>query len=123
MASKIAIRERSRDDDYGVIRKEISVIRSPSFETPTKCIKNLETPIPSTAQINEVTKRVSLRTVESFRTGNEQPKDLLLRCIPNKLNLTIFDLMFDEAPSHEVTKSLSSYWYASKRIRTLCSYS
>ena len=113
MASKIAIRERCRDDDYGVIRKEVSVIRTLSFETPTKCVKNLESPMPSSAQINEVTKRVSLRTLESFRNGNEQPKDLLLRCLPNKLNLTIFDLMFDEAPSHELTKSLSSYWYAS----------
>ena len=113
MASKIAIHERSRDDDYGVIRKEISVIRTPSFETPTKCIKNLEPPIPPTAQINEVTKRVSLRTIESFNTGNEQPKELLSRCITDKLNLTIFDLMFDEVPPHEVTKSLSSYWYAS----------
>jgi len=113
MATKIAIRERCKDDDYGVIRKEISVLRSPPFETPTKCIKNLENPLPTTAQINEVTKRVSLRTVESFRSGYEQPKDLRLRCITNKLNLTIFDLMFDSAPSHEITKSLSSYWYAS----------
>ncbi len=113
MAQKIAIREHGKDDDYGVIKKEISVLRSPNFETPTKCIKNLENPLPTTAQINEVTKRVSLRTIESFRSGYEQPKDLRLRCIPNKLNLTIFDLMFDEAPSHEITKSLSSYWYAS----------
>lgn len=113
MATKIAIRERSKDDDYGVIRKEISVLSSPPFETPTKCIKNLEDPLPATAQINEVTKRVSLRTIESFRSGYEQPKDLRLRCITDKLNLTIFDLMFDSPPSHEIIKSLSSYWYAS----------
>jgi hypothetical protein len=113
VATKIAIQERGKDDDYGVIKKEISVLRTPCFETPTKCIKNLENPLPTTARINEITKRVSLRTIESFRSGYEHPKDLLLRCIPNKLNLTIFDLMFDEAPPHEITKSLSSYWYAS----------
>ena len=113
MAPKIAIREHGKDDDYGVIKKEISVHTSPSFETPTKCIKNLENPLPTAAQVNEVVKRVSLRTIESFRSGYEQPRDLRLRCVPNKLNLTIFDLMFDEAPTHEITKSLSSYWYAS----------
>jgi len=113
MASKIAIRELNKDDDYGIIKKEIVVASSPSFETPTKCIKNLESPLPSTAQINEVTKRVSLRTIESFRSGGEQPRELLDRGEKGKLNLTIFDLMFDNVPSHEITKSLSSYWYAS----------
>jgi hypothetical protein len=113
MAPKVAIRECNKDDDYGVIKKEITMPRLPSFETPTKCVKNLGHPLPSTASINEVTKRVSLRTIESFRSGGEQPRELLRRCIPNKLNLTIFDLMLDEAPSHEATKSLSSYWYAS----------
>lgn len=113
MASKITIRELNKDDEYGVIKKEIVITRSPSFETPTKCIKNLDLPLPSTAQINEVTKRVSLRTVESFRSGGEKPRDLLNHCKDSKLNLTIFDLMFDQVPSHEITKSLSSYWYAS----------
>lgn len=113
MASKIAIRELNKDDEYGVIKKEITIAMSPAFQTPTKCIKNLDAPLPTTARINEVTKRVSLRTVESFRSGGEKPRDLLNRCKTNKLNLTIFDLMFDQIPSHEITKSLSSYWYAS----------
>jgi hypothetical protein len=112
MATKIAIQELDKDDDYGVIKKEIEIVRSPSFETPTKCVKNLDSPPPHAAQINEVTKRVSLRTIESFRRGIVQPKEILDRHERNKINFTIFDLTFDKIPDHEMTKSLSSYWYA-----------
>ncbi len=113
MATKIAIREITKDDDYGIIKKKITVANSPSFDTPTKCIKNLGIPLPSTTRINEITKRVGLETIKSVRSGYVQPKELRNHFVTDKLNFTIFDLTFDTAPSHEYTKSLSSYWYAS----------
>lgn len=113
MASKIAIRELSKDDDYGVIKKEISIVRSPSFQTPTKCVKNLDSPLPKTSYVNEVTKRVSLQTLDAVADGRERPRDLLDRCKTDKLNFTIFDLTIDEVPTRDMIKSLSSYWYAS----------
>jgi len=111
MPTKIKVHEEDRDDEYGTLRKKINVINVPSIETPTKCIKKLETPIPPSAHINEITKKINLRTIESFQEGQVLPKDLKIRFMDNKLNLTIFDLMFDSVPSYEVTKALSNYWY------------
>jgi uncharacterized protein YerC len=113
MASKIAIREISKDDDYGVIKKDISIIRSPTFQTPTKCVKNLDSPLPVACSINEVTKRVSLQTIDAVAEGRERPRELLDRCKSDKLNFTIFDLTLDKVPDRDITKTLSSYWYAS----------
>lgn len=111
MPTEIKIHEEARDDAYGTLRKEIDIVRVSPFETPTKCIKKLEDPIPPSAQINEITKKINLRTIESFQEGQVSPNDLRIRFIKNKLNLTIFDLMFNSVPSHEITKALSNYWY------------
>jgi len=112
MTTKIKAQERDRDDEYGIIRKEITVFNIPPFETPIKCAKNLSTLLPS-IKINEITKRVSTRTIESFQKGFERPRDLRSRFIPNKLNLTILELMFDSIPDQDKMKSLANYWYAS----------
>lgn len=111
MPTKIKVHEEDSDEDYGILRKEINVINVPPIETPTKCIKKLESPIPPSAHINEITKKINLRTIESFQEGRVLPKDLRMRFMDNKLNLTIFDLMFNSVPSYEVTKLLSNYWY------------
>jgi hypothetical protein len=112
MASKIAIRELGKDDDYGVIKKEISIVKTSTFQTPTKGIKYLDYPLPSTATINEVTKRISFETLEGVFDGREQPRELKNRWESGKLNLTIFDLALPSIPNREKTISLSSYWYA-----------
>lgn len=111
MPTKIKVHEEDRDDEYGTLRKEIDVINVPSIKTPTKCIKKLETPIPPSVRINEITKKINLRTIDAFLEGDVLPKDLRMRFMANKLNLTIFDLMFDSVPSIEITTALSNYWY------------
>jgi len=111
MPTKIKVHEEGRDDEYGTLRKKIDVVKTPPFETPTKCIKKLEDPIPTSAYINEVTKKINLQTIESFQEGEVLPRNLRKRFIDNKLNLTIFDLMFNSVPSYEITKALSNYWY------------
>lgn len=111
MPNKIKVHEEDRDEKYGILRKEINVINVPSFETPTKCIKKLVKPIPPNAHINEITKKINLKTINAFQEGRVLPKDLRLRFMDNKLNLTIFDLMFNSAPSYEITKAISNYWY------------
>lgn len=117
MPPKIRVRERARDEYFAILKKDVSVPRAPSFETPTKCVKNLAiSNIPSTVRINEVIKRIYPRTLLAIEKGIDPPsKTIFPKFLPNKLNLTIFDLRFDSIPKRDKLLSLASYWYASSK--------
>lgn len=117
MAPKIKVREKDRDEEFAILTKDVSFPRINSFETPTKCVKNLApSDIPSTVRINEVTKRIFPRTIKAIQNGIISPrKTIFPKFLPNKLNLTIFDLRFDSVPDRNAIKSLASYWYASSQ--------
>lgn len=118
MAPIIRVHESDRDQDFGIIRKQIKVYNLPSFETPTKCLKNLYHSFPSTLSINEVTKRIYPETIESIMDGTHvgPRKTIWPRFLRNKLNLTIFELRFDSVPTRDEIKSLASYWYAASEF-------
>jgi len=116
MAPEIKARDFAKDEDFGILKKEISIPKMPSFETPTKCIKNITSNIPSSVCINEVTKRISARTIASIQEGTDTPKrSIFPKFLSNKINFTIFDLVFDSVPEWNQIKSLASYWYASSQ--------
>ena len=112
MPPKIKVREKGRDEDFGIMRKEVTPPFKTPFHTPTKCLKNITHSIPKTVSINEVTKRVSSKTIKAIRNGIESPrKTIMSKFLPNKLNLTIFELMFDSPLNRSEIKALASYWY------------
>lgn len=114
MARRFKIHETARDDELGVIRKQIKAHNLPPFHTPTKCQKNLRHSIPAGMSINEVTKRIYPKTLESIQKGTyESPRrSVWPKFLRNKLNLTIFELLFDTVPNENEIKSLAGYWYA-----------
>lgn len=115
MAPKIKAREQNRDEELGTIRKRIEAPRVSPFETPTKCLKGLSRKhFPSTVSINEVIKRLYPETVEMIQEGSylSPRKTIMSRFLPNRLNLTIFELMFDAVPSDDKIETIAHYLYA-----------
>jgi hypothetical protein len=116
MPVKIEVQEQDRDDDFGISRKEVQFPRSASISTPTRCVKKPSQRILDESDINEVTKRVFPRTIESIWDGTDRPwRSVISRFLPDKLNFTIFDLVLDEIPEREKLRSLTSYWYAASQ--------
>lgn len=115
MAPKIRVRERDRDEEFGIIRKRIEAPRLPSFETPTKCLKGLSRKqFPSNVSVNEVIRRIYPETVELIQKGPypSPRKTIMSRFLPNRLNLTIFELMFNSVPSSDKIETIAHYLYA-----------
>lgn len=112
MPPKIKVREKDRDEDFGIMKKEVTPPYKTPFLTPTKCLKNLSQNIPNTASINEVIKRIYPKTIRAIRNGIESPrKTIMSKFLENKLNLTIFELMFNSPLNRNEIKTLASYWY------------
>jgi len=116
MPFKIQVNEKSRDEEFGILNKEVILPELAPIHTPTKCVKNPSVCVIPNATINEVIKKISTNTIESIRDGTDTPnKSIKPRFLPNKLNLTIFELMLDSVPDKDSIKSLASYWYASSQ--------
>jgi len=116
MPSKVEAHEQSRDDNFGIMRKAISFPALKSIETPTKCVKNPSPKILSSSDINEIIKKISPKTIESMWNGTDTPsKSVKPRLLPNKLNLTIFELMLDRVPDITQLKTIANYWYAASQ--------
>lgn len=115
MNPKITASGIDRDENFGVFRKRIQAPGLSSFETPTKCLKNIRYS-PLNFKINEVIKRVTPEIVESIYNGKYQsPQTIKKRFVPNKLNLTIFYLMHERVPEKAKVMSLVNYLYASSQ--------
>jgi hypothetical protein len=113
MPAKITVREQSRDEDFGILRKIVQFPSLVSIGTPAKCVKNPSSSILSESDINEVIKRVFPRTIESIWDGTDRPtKSVKSHFLHNKLNFAIFDLVLNTIPEREKLRSLTSYWYA-----------
>jgi hypothetical protein len=121
MPPKIQIQEQGRDDDFGIMRKEVrfsapSPIGPPSIETPTKAVKNPSSALSSISSINEVVKKIFPRTLDSIWNATDSPsRSVKSHFLPNKLNLSIFEIMLDRVPDKEKLRSLTSYWYAASQ--------
>ncbi|MCJ7630827.1 hypothetical protein MUP77_00265 [Candidatus Bathyarchaeota archaeon] len=116
MPARIKVHEHGRDEDFGILRKEVQFPSSLPIRTPTRCVKNPSPRILQESYINEVIKKVFPRTIESIWDGTDRPtKSVKSRFLPNKLNFAIFDLVLDKIPDREKLRSLTSYWYAASQ--------
>jgi hypothetical protein len=113
MPPKIKANGIDRDDEFGVFKKRIEVPEMPSFETPTKSVKNIQNP--KDFKINEIVKRVTPELIESIYSGQgkyQSPKVIKDRFIKGKLNLTIFNLTYDRVPPKPKIRTIVHYLYA-----------
>lgn len=116
MTSKINVSEQGRDDDFGILKKRVSFPGSYTVETPVKCVKNPSSSIINDSSINEIIKKISPKILESIWDGTDTPsRSIKSRYIDGKINLTIFELMFNKIPNKDRLKSLASYWYAASQ--------
>lgn len=115
MARTIKVREMDRDEELGIIRKEIS-LPNVLFETPSASLKNIRRKIyPTTLTVNEITRRINQDVVDGLEEEGTAPfvKRIRSNFLSDKLNLTIFDLTFDSIPSPTCLRTLSQTLYAS----------
>ena len=114
MAPKIRAKGGERDEEFGIFRKQIQAPRLSSFETPTRCFKYIYRTIPSSLKINEVIKRIYPKTVEAIQSGPypSPRRTIMSQFLPNKLNLTIFELMYNSVPSDDEIETIIHYLYA-----------
>jgi len=108
------IRERERDDELGISKKEVSITSSISFQTPTKSLKQLDG-LPSQFAVNEISKRITDKTLASMEIGTfkRTMRNIKSQFITGKLNLTVFDLRLDSFPSKHITRTFAEHLYAS----------
>jgi hypothetical protein len=109
------IRERCRDEELGILRKEISVSSNISFQTPTKSLTQLNGLPSQNLVVNEISKRITDKTLSSMETGTFKRNihEIKSMFIPKKLNLTIFDLQMDSFPNKYELRTLAQHLYAS----------
>ena len=111
MAREIRASGIDRDEKFGIFRKRIQAPSLSSFETPTKCLKNIRYSPPN-FKINEIIKRVTPEMVESIQSGlYASPKTLTKKFLRNKLNLTIFHLMYGRVPREDECETIVNYLY------------
>jgi hypothetical protein len=121
MPLKIEIQEQDRDDDFGIMRKEIRFpapypIGTYPITTPTKVVKNSSPAISAISSINEVVKKIFPRTLDSIWNATDNPtRSVRSHFLTDKLNLSIFEIMLDRVPEQEKLRSLTSYWYAASQ--------
>ena len=114
MAPKIRARGTDRDEDFGIFRKQIQAPRFPPFETPTKCFKYAHRSIPPSLKVNEVIKRIFPETVEAIQSGPypSPRRTITSKFVKDKLNLTIFELMYNSVPREDDIETIVHYLYA-----------
>ena len=113
MPPNIRVRSGDRDEDFGIMRKQIQAPQLSQFETPTKCFKYIRG-VPPSLRINEVIKRIYPKTVELIQSGPypSPRRTIRTKFLPNKLNLTIFELMYNSVPSDDDIETIAHYLYA-----------
>ena len=112
MPHKIKVNGIDRDEKFGVFRKRVQVSDLPSFETPTRTLKN--NPLASQDfKINEVIKKITPEIVDSIYNGQYQSPNMIKKnFVNNKLNLTIFHLTYNQIPAKPKIRAIINYLYA-----------
>jgi len=109
-----------KDDDLAILKKVISLPNNFCFSTPTRSIKSSmqKDSLRSDSIINEVVKRVDINFLESLEEGatSRVTREIRASCLTNKLNLVIFDLIFDTVPNETLIRTLAQQIYSSSDI-------
>ena len=118
MARRIKVREINRDEELGVIRKEIT-LPNVMFETPSVSLKNVRQKVyPTTLPVNEVIRRVDQKVINALEEEGTTPFVRRIRSyfLPDKLNLAIFDFRFDSFPGRSSLITLAQTLHASSEF-------
>jgi hypothetical protein len=112
MARKFKIREIAKDDELGVMRKEVTLPNNFGFVTPITSIRDI---IDKSRYfgVNEITKQIDeglIKFVEE-RGTTSFVSSIRTRFAPNKFNLTIFDLISDIIPDKGSLSTLAQCLY------------
>ncbi|MBM5805807.1 MAG: hypothetical protein FJZ49_07105 [Candidatus Verstraetearchaeota archaeon] len=117
MAKIIRAREIERDDELGIIKKEISLPNNIVFETPSASLKEVGR-MEFYSGINEITRRIDERLINFLEERGTTDFISFIRSkfLKDRLNLTIFDLRFDSVPDQNKLKTLTHCLYASNDV-------
>lgn len=114
---KLNVKEIGRDNELGVLKKEISMPNISSFETPSKSTKFLkpDTYLESETKVNEIVRRIDDDLLNSLEEGasSKIASGIKSNYKRGKLNLVIFDLLFDKIPDKNKLGTLAQHLYAS----------
>jgi hypothetical protein len=113
MAAYLRVREQDRDDELGIMRKDIKLPGGFSFESPSRAVARASDETLTRVMVNEVPKKITDGTVVSLETGTSTlRRDIESQFIDNALNLVIFDLKFDDVPPSTSLRTIAEYLYA-----------
>jgi hypothetical protein len=113
MTHTIKIHEEGRDDNLGIIKKDITGTNNLHFKTPTVSLRNKDGTAPSLS-VNEIIKHVDDTTIFSLENeGTTQyVEELKAERRANMLNLVIFNLKVNHFPSKENLDTLAHCLYS-----------
>jgi len=118
MVGQIRIREQERDDNLGLMKKEINfpnfTITTPSksFACHTRDWKKTDSEKLDNLVINEIPRRINLQTLDNLIVNSTSfIKDTRRRFVPNKVNLVIPHLRIKKTLSPLQLRTFSQYLY------------
>lgn len=120
MVQEIRVKEKDKDDELGIIKKEItfpkkSPIFTPakSFKAPTRNWRQYDYAKRYNLIINEIIRRIDENTLKSLDTNmSSNLNDIKRKFVPNKTNLTIFHLRLEQLPNIKRINILSQFLYS-----------
>jgi hypothetical protein len=119
MGQIFRIREIERDDDLGVVRKEISSSRGTfSFESPAVSQRtNRFDPESQKTRVNEVIRHIDDEVVSSIATRGTKPFSDAVKYefLPDKFNATVFNLKYNSVPNQETVKIIAHALHSSSQ--------
>ena len=105
-----------RDENLAVLQKSISIPNSFSISTPSKATKaGVDSDyIKDNTLVNEIPQRVDEQSLELLEAGSSSRKarEIQARYLPNRLNLTIFNLTVDKFPERHLMEMFAQHLYA-----------
>ena len=113
MAGYLRVREQDRDDELGIIRKNITLPGGFSFESPSRSVARASDAVSTGVVVNEIPRQVTPGTIASLENGTSTlVRDIKFKFIENALNLPILDLKFDDVPPVTAVRTIAQYLYS-----------
>jgi predicted DNA-binding protein YlxM (UPF0122 family) len=114
MAGYLRVRELGRDEELGVIKKQVNLPGGGAFESPSRSVARARGDESAKVSVNEVPRLINEGTIASLESGTSTlTRDIRNMFIPDALNLAIFDLKFDNIPTASAVRTIAQYLYSS----------
>jgi hypothetical protein len=111
------VKEIDRDQNLAIFKKEVSIDNSFSVLTPSKATKNLKPDgfVENNSKVHEIVKRIDESLLDSLEEGASSriAREIKNNYRKDKLNIVIFNLMFDKIPDKNKLGTLAQHLYAS----------